>query len=100
MPDKKFFISAAGSSKSIRMDHVYSVTKQDLPTQVADARDLKRKYRYLSDVPIRNVKNTKPRLLILLLNKTQILGIRNQKNVEIEINKINLVCKEHRKTET
>ena len=53
-----FYISASGSSKRIRMDHVDSVTKLDLPTQVVNARNLKKKYRYLSNVPIRNVNKT------------------------------------------
>lgn len=59
-----FFISAAGSNKRIRMEHVHTVMKLDLPTQAVDVKELKLKYRYLSDVPLRNLKNTKPRLLI------------------------------------
>lgn len=58
------YVSAPGTKKRFRLNHVHTAVNLNLPSQSINAQNLRRNYAHLADVPLKDVSINKPRILI------------------------------------
>ena len=58
------FVSIPGTKRRFRLNHVHTAVDLNLPNQTINADNLRKTYAHLADLPLKDVSNSKPRILI------------------------------------
>lgn len=72
------FVSAPGSKRKFRMDHIHTIKGLDLPTQSINIDRLKEKFPYLNGIPIASQNNVKSMILIGLEHANLIASLETR----------------------